>query len=354
MKKSIIILVFLLFSLSIASSAEIDISSNYTIHYFYAQGCSHCVNVAENGILDRVDNLTGVKVIKYDVAESPQEFFRYADIFHLADDKLTRTPILFLVHEGKIDYLAGDFSIINNLEDRIKNFQGVDLIENLEKPKITLGAIIIAALIDSINPCAFGVLIFLLICLLNIGSSKRALKAGLFYSFIVFLVYFLAGLGLFRVIQSLTSIIWYVYLFIGILAVFLGITQFIDTMFPGKFISLRIPLKAKSLIERIAERATFSSILVLGILVSLFELPCTGGIYIAILATMSINQTFGIGYLLLYNLIFVLPLVIITFLIYKGTKPEVLQKWTSNERGWMKLASGVVMVLLGVYILLNL
>jgi cytochrome c biogenesis protein CcdA len=83
-------------------------------------------------------------------------------------------------------------------------------------------------------------------------------------------------------------------------------------------------------------------------------LPCTGGVYIAILAAMSINKTFALGYLLLYNIIFILPLIAITLLIYKGTKPELLQKWTSEEKIWMKLASGLVMLGLGIYLFLNL
>ena len=92
--------------------------------------------------------------------------------------------------------------------------------------------------------------------------------------------------------------------------------------------------------------------IVLGIFVSLFELPCTGGIYLGILSLMSINKTFAISYLLLYNLIFVLPLIVLTYLIYRGMSPEVLQRWTIKERKWMKLASGVVLIALGVYILM--
>jgi cytochrome c biogenesis protein CcdA len=186
------------------------------------------------------------------------------------------------------------------------------------------------------------------------GSAKRALKYGLLYCFVVFITYFLAGLGLFKVIQSLTGVIYYVHLIIGLLSVCLGLIQVIDIIFPGKFVSLRIPQSTKPLIEKLSEKTTIPAVMLLGFLVSLFELPCTGGVYIAILATMSINKTFAIGYLLLYNFIFVLPLIAITLFIYKGTKPEVLQKWTSDEKIWMKLSSGLVMLGLGVYLLWSL
>jgi cytochrome c biogenesis protein CcdA len=335
-------------------AGEINTPTEFKIHYFYAQGCVHCANVVKSGILDRVENISGVEIIKHDVAIEPNLFFKYADIFHLADDKLTRTPILFLIHENKITYLAGDTPIINELEGKINNFSGIEIPTDNPNHTLTLGAIIIASLIDSINPCAFGVLIFLLVCLLNMGSAKRALKYGLLYCFVVFITYFLAGLGLFKVIQSLTGVIYYVHLIIGLLSVCLGLIQVIDIIFPGKFVSLRIPQSTKPLIEKLSEKTTIPAVMLLGFLVSLFELPCTGGVYIAILATMSINKTFAIGYLLLYNFIFVLPLIAITLFIYKGTKPEVLQKWTSDEKIWMKLSSGLVMLGLGVYLLWSL
>ncbi|MEM4230875.1 MAG: cytochrome c biogenesis protein CcdA, partial [Candidatus Pacearchaeota archaeon] len=93
------------------------------------------------------------------------------------------------------------------------------------------------------------------------------------------------------------------------------------------------------------------AVILLGFLVSLFELPCTGGIYLAILTMMSINKTFALSYLFLYNLIFVLPLVFITLIIYRGTSPEKVEKWREKERKWMKLFAGLIMVILGLYIL---
>jgi cytochrome c biogenesis protein CcdA len=217
--------------------------------------------------------------------------------------------------------------------------------------KLTLGAVIIAAMIDSINPCAFGVLIFLMLSLLKIGSSKRALKAGLIYTFVVFVVYFLAGFGIFKVIQQFTSITHYIYMVAGILVLGIGLWQFKDILLPDIGPTLQISPRAKPLLEKIIQNGTIPAMILLGIVVSLFELPCTGGIYLGVLTLMSINKTFGIPYLLLYNLIFVLPLIILTFLIYKGTSPGLLQKWTSQNRIWMKLFAGILLIGLGLYIL---
>ncbi|MEK6848477.1 MAG: hypothetical protein AABX65_02500, partial [Nanoarchaeota archaeon] len=69
--------------------------------------------------------------------------------------------------------------------------------------QLTLGIIIAAALADSINPCVFGVLIFLLAYMTKVFKSKsRMLLAGLIYVAAVYITYFLAGIGLLTVIKS--------------------------------------------------------------------------------------------------------------------------------------------------------
>ena len=184
------------------------------------------------------------------------------------------------------------------------------------------------------------------------GSSKRALRAGLIYTFVVFIVYFLSGLGIFRVIQSFTSMTHYIYLAAGVLVLTLGLWQFKDVFLPKVGPTLQISSKAKPVIGNIIHKGTIPAMILLGIIVSLFELPCTGGIYLGILTLMSINKTFAIPYLLLYNLIFVLPLIILTVMIYKGMSPKILQRWNLRQRNWMKIGAGVVLIALGVYILL--
>ena len=93
----------------------------------------------------------------------------------------------------------------------------------------------------------------------------------------------------------------------------------------------------------------------MGFLVSMFELPCTGGVYLAILGMLANNMTrmAAIPYLLLYNVIFVLPLFVILGIVYKGISPEKVEKWRVGKRKWMKLVMGLVMLLLGIAMLLG-
>ncbi|MCX6688361.1 MAG: hypothetical protein NTZ39_01465 [Methanoregula sp.] len=102
-------------------------------------------------------------------------------------------------------------------------------------------------------------------------------------------------------------------------------------------------------------RATLPAAFVLGILVGLFELPCTGGIYLAILGLVSTNYTLaeGLPYLILYNLIFVLPLVVILALVAFRLNPERADVWRVRHRKVLRLAVGIAMILLGVLIFMG-
>jgi len=346
---SILCIVFMLFSVS----AQTDVL------YFHGIGCPHCAIVDESGVLERVGNLSEVSLTQYEVyydVKGQEKFKEIQGLLNVKDSE-KGIPFMMINYSGKVTYLIGDKPIIANAENYAGtgNFNPSQQTDNtsISEDNITLGSIVVAALIDSINPCAFGVLIFLMISLLKVGSAKRALKYGLAYTFAVFVVYFLAGFGIFKAIQSFSALGKVVYIIAGFLVILLGLLEFMDffrAIKDSKAI-LKIPTSAKPLLERMSNKGTLMATIGLGVLVSLFELPCTGGIYLAILSLMAKHGTFAWGYLFLYNLIFVLPLMVITFIIYKGTSPETLQRWTNSEKKWMRFAAGVVLVLLGIYLL---
>jgi cytochrome c biogenesis protein CcdA len=143
----------------------------------------------------------------------------------------------------------------------------------------------------------------------------------------------------------------YIIILAGILVLIGGLIEIKDFFWYGKGFSLRIPIGVKPLLERITQQGTLGGVILLGIIVALVELPCTGGIYLAILSLMHINKTFGVPYLFLYNLIFVLPLIAIVLIAYYGTKTEKITKWVECNKKVMRLLAGVVMVVLAVYLL---
>lgn len=342
---------FLMVGVSAISETKID--------YFYSSGCPHCLNVLNSGVLENVSNIGNVSLEKYNIYESAEgkELFNfYMQGFDIPSNQ--RGVPFVVINQGDFySYSKGDVPIINSLEDKVVNFEGFLLKGSQEKDSnsVTFWSVIIAGIIDSVNPCAFGVLIFLMASLLKMGSSKRALRAGLIYSFVVFVVYFSIGLILYKVIDlfSATPYFYYFYISVAAMIFLLGIVQLKDVFFYGKGFTLKISSKVKPLIENFMSKGTLVSIIILGILVSLFELPCTGEIYIGILTLMSVHNAFGYLYLVIYNIIFVLPLIILTYLIYKGTSTEKLQGWTVSNRKYMKLVSGLLLIGLATYIFIR-
>jgi len=194
-------------------------SAQVNVSYFYGIGCPHCSQVIASGVLERVDGIDGISVERFEIYHDDvgrSKFIGYMDGFGISQYN-RGVPFAVIECENASTYIIGS-SIRDKLEEKVVTCEanggggnGVSPIDP-NAGKITLGALIIAALIDSINPCAFGVLIFLMLSLLNMGSAKRALKAGLVYTFVVFVVYFFSGLGLFKVIQSFTSMTHYIFL----------------------------------------------------------------------------------------------------------------------------------------------
>ncbi|MFH0860657.1 MAG: cytochrome c biogenesis protein CcdA [Candidatus Altiarchaeota archaeon] len=219
--------------------------------------------------------------------------------------------------------------------------------------KVTTPLVILTGIVDGINPCAFAVLIFLLTYLTTIArSKKKMLTVGSTYIVTVYVVYFLAGVGLLGALQftGFTSLFYKVAAAVAIIA---GMVNLKDYFWYGKGISLAIPESKKGTLERWAVKMTAPAAVVLGFLVAMFELPCTGGVYLAILAMMSDSMTLsaGIPYLLLYNLMFVMPLIVIFIAVYFGFGAERLEAWRQSEKKKMRLALGLLLVGLGLYML---
>jgi cytochrome c biogenesis protein CcdA len=209
-----------------------------------------------------------------------------------------------------------------------------------------------AAVVDSINPCAFGVLIFLLTYLSK--TSKRGIKLlthGLSYILAVFLTYLLAGILLMPVIGSLGQISVAFYGVIGVVIILLGLVEIKDFFWYQKGFSLELlpgaPKRIKMYMRHIS--GNIFTAFMLGVFVALVELPCTGAVYLAVLSIMSLTgvNALTISWLVIYNIIFVLPLIGILFAFYKGTTADTLESWRKKNRKWMRLLIGGILIFLG-------
>ncbi|MFH1331930.1 MAG: cytochrome c biogenesis protein CcdA [archaeon] len=344
--------------------------------YFYGEGCSKCAEIKP--FIDQIEQKYKgqIHITKLELYRNLENYQLYNQYCTIQNIPLQERGIPLVAVGDK--FFMGTTQISENLEPAIQeaiqkgqdacplpgemSCHALNITETETDPvipglkdKITLPIILGAGLADGINPCAFAVLIFLITFLIEVSSTKkRMIKAGLVYIGAVYVTYFLAGLGLLAAIQviGLTQIIVKVAAGIAIIA---GVINIKDYFWYGKVISLQIPESKKGIIEKWVYKANIPAAIVLGFLVSMFELPCTGGIYLAILAMLSntVTQTTAIYYLLIYNLMFVLPLIIILLAITFGMKAEHIENWRQKKRNWMRLVMGLVLLALGIALLLG-
>ena len=221
---------------------------------------------------------------------------------------------------------------------------------------VNLPVVIGAAVIDSINPCAFGVLIFLLAFLLKTVKKKSVMILnGVIYIFGVFVTYLVAGLVLLPIVRKLGQFSVWSYRIIGAIVIISGLLEIKDYFWYGKGFSLSIAPNNAKRIKMYTQKIGTKKItaFLLGCFVALVELPCTGAVYLAILALMS-SSGFNISnvwFLLFYNLVFILPLAVILASVAYGADLNSFKSWREEHRGLMRLVIGVLLILMGVWML---
>jgi cytochrome c biogenesis protein CcdA len=224
----------------------------------------------------------------------------------------------------------------------------------LDLPQLTI--VLGAAAIDSINPCAIGVLILMVSVILGQGGSPaRLLKIGGAYIFAIFATYLIAGLGLIYFFSTIPIVLAeYLSIAVGLLVVTAGILEVKDFFWYGKGFSLQIPKKyADKIHDWSTTNKSVWGIMALGAFVAAVELPCTGAPYLAIITILRIDFTiWAFGLLVLYNFVFVLPLIVILIMVATGTKISAVSKWKEDSKGNMRLAMGLMFVALGWILIL--
>lgn len=222
---------------------------------------------------------------------------------------------------------------------------------------LTLPAILGAAAVDAINPCAFAVLIILISTISAKVNRKKALYSGLAFSFAIYVAYLLMGIGLYSAITAtkITNIFYFV---VAILAILLGLFNLKDYLWYGKWFIMEVPLCWRPTLKMLIKGVTsIPGTIVVAFLVSLILLPCTSGPYIVILGLLSKAATrmSALILLLLYNFIFILPMLIITLGIYYGfTTTEKMERWRTRKLRVLHLIAGIIILCLGIGMLLSL
>lgn len=219
-------------------------------------------------------------------------------------------------------------------------------------PKAAIPLILSTGFLDGLNPCAIATLLFLIAFIFTLKQARRqVLKYGIVYISAVYLVYFLIGLGL---IRGLTFFgVHHFFAKAGaILVILLGLINLKDYFFPGSPISLRIPMIGRKKIMELMYKGTLPATFVLGFLVGLCTFPCSGGIYVAVTGLLASKETWfrGLAYLLLYNLAFVSPLILVLAVSSNRWVTEKLTNWQERNEPKMRFLYGILMIAIGLII----
>jgi cytochrome c biogenesis protein CcdA len=222
---------------------------------------------------------------------------------------------------------------------------------------VTFSAVVLGALVDAVNPCAFAVLILLITAVLGAGGRARALRAGLAFSLSVYISYYLMGIGLFTAVAA-AGVTRALYVAVTVLAVLMGLLNLKDFFWYGKWFVTEVPLKWRPTLKKILGKATSVwGAFLIGFVVSVFLLPCTSGPYVVILGLLAetATRTSALLWLLLYNAVFISPMIAITLAVYFGmTTAEKVEDWRVKHLRTLHLVAGTLLLLLGIGMLVSL
>jgi hypothetical protein len=360
--------------------------------YFTGIGCPHCAQ-ADPVVLEQLPKkYPNLKIIEYEIYQERGNaplLYEYNNLYGSG----LGIPLVIL---GQDRFIAGDTPILDNIRQEIEkgsnlcplidgssvNFEELDFSSLPGKPKIwpqsgegtglsggtietelTLPKILSLAAVDAVNPCALAVLTLMLMAILAFAPKKRKniLLAGLAFTFSVLVMYLFYGLVIirfFQLIEALTNIRLWLYKALGIVAIILGLLNLKDFFKyqPGSFLT-EMPMffrpRMKNLMFKITSpKGAFA----VGAFVTVFLLPCTIGPYVicgGILCTFDLLET--IPWLLLYNFIFILPMLAITVACYIGfTTVEDISGWREKNIKYLHLVAGLIILGLGIAMILGL
>jgi len=367
-KLSILLLALVIFSV-IAPAAYAQ-EEPIDIVYFYGKTCPHCMNFIE--WLDEIKEEYPINPVGYEVYSDKNNLELAKELAEEYGESFMGVPMIFVCDQtfvGFNKFVTGK-EILQKLDSCIQTECHDSPLTKLkqcesqepEEEKLTLTKILALAAVDAINPCALAVLSLLLIAIItyNPDKKRKVLQAGLAFILSVYLMYLFYGLIIiksFQLVQAISAIRVWLYKILGLAAIVLGVLNIKDFFHykPGG-IATEMPISIRPVLKRVINRATSpKGAFLVGLFVTVFLLPCTIGPYIIAGGMLSALELFKtIPWLLIYNFVFVLPMLFITLLIYwEMTRVEDITGWKDKNIKWLHLAAGIIIFLLGVAMLLG-
>lgn len=353
--------------------------------YFYWNWCSHCAKVEKffekNDIYEKF-SIENKEV--YFNRDNLADFQIYAKKLNLSVNDLW---VPFLVINSWVDcsYLKGEENIVNYFQNKITETcsnptcshddcwptcthlncekiesQSGSVLSNEIKSRFSFfGVMLPAALSDSINPCEFAVMLLLLSWILvKTKNRRKAIWSWLLFSLAVFISYFWMWMWLFTALASsqntyiLKMVVWIIWILVWL-------ANLKDFFWYGKWFVMEVPFSWRPTLQKVVNKATSPLwAFIVWIVVSFFLLPCTSWPYLTILWYLASESKqlhfWWYLYLIVYNIVFILPMLVIALLVWLGIKsPEELAKIKKKNTKLIHLIVWLLMLGLWLYVLLT-
>ncbi len=343
--------------------------------YFYSPTCASC-----GGVSDFLDSFSkghkNFALKKFDISDLRNKSLmdKYCEAYRVSSEDEGIVPVIFV----RDSYFSDEESIRNNLERVIDNPGARTLeidgsIENHEKDLrrfegFRATGILMAGIVNGINPCSMSMLLFFL-SLLTV-KNIRILKIGFSFMAGKFLAYMLLGTIFFKFLSVINSGVLNVFMKVMLAIILLIlIIMNIQDFFAAKGeryerILLQLPEGFRRFNHRIIKKAsgyTNRNIMllvsfILGMIISSGEFLCTGQVYLATIITvfktypqLSVEAFIN---LIVYNLGLILPLFILTLLVYKGKGVFEVSEVIRERLHVIKAINVLIFIVLGVVIFL--
>src|SRR3989344_5020200 len=221
---------------------------------------------------------------------------------------------------------------------------------------VSLPLVTVAGLGGGVNPCAIGMLLLLLGYLIVFARKPQdVVKIGGVYIATVFLTYLMIGLVFYQTVSwfHASSMFGLISKVIGAMLLVGGLIQIKDFWLPNVGPHLKIPSASKNVLMKYVEQGSIPATAVLAVLVTALETPCSLPLYVGtatVLSQSGMAPLLVAGYFIYYNFLFVLPLIVLLLMVWKGKKIIELNEWKHKAERWMQLVLGVLMVLLGIWL----
>jgi hypothetical protein len=367
-------LFFIIIFLCSISNPVVADESSIVVEYYFSEGCDHCEEKKDEieDIKEIYSNNITVNEYSISVDEYEERFFDFGFkvppgvvILNQSNDKYDILPYEKITLRNLKESI--DYHLNGNYTDNGPNITDEYCIETpfgpfcFDPKDVSLPVItIIIGALDSVNPCAFFILLFLLSLLIYTRSRKRMLLIGgifIFFSGFIYFLLMIAILFFFTAVEEQLII----GIIAGCVAVIFGILNIKDFFFFKKGPSASIPDSKKPKLykqmRKVVKITTLPALIVatvvLAITANTVELACSfvlPVVYLGILKSFALGNFENIIYLVIYNIIYIIPLLIFTMVVVITLGRWKLSEWQGRI---LKLFSGIMMFSLGISLLVK-